>query len=87
MDQGPSRWVALPLDRRAALALILAPFACGGLEPFRYYVAGLDGAAVELDFFDVSVANLAWSATGPFANGTLDLTDTRSGERVTYRKR
>lgn len=54
---------------------------------FRYYVAGFDGAAVELDLFDVSLASLAWSATGLFANGTLDLTDTRSGERVTYRKR
>ena len=54
---------------------------------FRSYVAGFDGAAVELDFFDVSLASLACSATGLFANGTLDLTDTRSGERVTYRKR
>ncbi|HEX6051776.1 MAG TPA: hypothetical protein VFZ21_21055 [Gemmatimonadaceae bacterium] len=47
----------------------------------------MTGAAVELDFFDVSLGSLAWSATGLFANGTLDLTDTRTGERVTYRKR
>ncbi len=50
-------------------------------------VGSMTGTAVELDFFDVSLASLAWSATGLFANGALDLTDTRSGERVTYRKR
>ena len=96
VDQGPSRWVALALGRRAAFsnrirsgcfavvrtgasAFIRWPGARGGRLN--------GGAAVELDFFDVSLASLGWSATGLFANGTLDLSDTRSGKRVTYRKR
>ena len=46
----------------------------------------MNGSIVTLDLVDVGANGFA-RATGPLTAGTLVLTDTQTGERVTYRKR
>jgi hypothetical protein len=94
---GDRSTATLPLS----LGLYSSPFFPGASTTGTVFISGrgitganrlleatgsMSGPNVALNLVDVGANGFA-SATGLLAAGTLVLTDTRTGERVTYRKR